>query len=141
MPHKKTMIIVHCSDTPHTMKVTVKDLYKWHVIENGWSAIGYAYFIDQFGDIHKCRDLDNDGDVEDEVGAHARGFNAQSIGICMEGRGVYRDAQFSSLRFLIEDIINRHPIKFNQIIGHHDVDPHKTCPMFDVKKKVREWFL
>jgi N-acetylmuramoyl-L-alanine amidase len=135
----KNSIIVHCTDTPHTMKVTTKDLYDWHVLDNGWTAIGYAYFIDQFGDIHKCRDLDSDGDVEDEVGAHAKGHNRHSIGICLEGRGTYRDDQWSSLRYLINDIVSRHGIQQDKIIGHNDVDPHKECPMFNVQDKLKEW--
>lgn len=133
----KTHIIVHCSDTPHSMKVTTNDLYQWHVIENGWSAIGYAYFIDQAGLTHKCRDLDNNGDVEDEIGAHARGFNKNSIGICLEGRGTYTDEQLDALEYLLDDIRSRHGIPLDNVIGHRDVDPHKECPMMDVHKFVR----
>lgn len=138
---KKDSIIVHCTDTPHTMFVTVADLHKWHVIENDWSAIGYAYYIDQIGIIHKCRDLNGDGDVEDDIGAHAHGFNTNSIGICMEGRGEYTENQWGSLRYLINDIISRKGIKLENIIGHRDVDPHKTCPMFDVQDKLQEWMV
>lgn len=134
---KKTYIVVHCSDTPHSMKVTVGHLYQWHVIENGWSAIGYAYFIDQEGEVHKCRDLDGDGDVEDEIGAHARGFNTGSIGICLEGRGIYTDKQLDQLEYLLDDIRSRHGITLDNVIGHCDVDPSKTCPMMDVKQFVR----
>lgn len=36
----KNSIIVHCTDTPHTMNVTRDMLHQWHVVENGWSAIG-----------------------------------------------------------------------------------------------------
>lgn len=135
----KDMIIIHCSDTPASMDVTVEMLHQWHVVENGWSAIGYAYFIDREAQIHKCRDLDGDGDVEDEVGAHAFGFNRRSIGICLAGRGSYTDAQFDSLRYLVNDIVSRLGIKQDRIIGHCDVDPSKTCPMFSVKDKLNEW--
>ena len=135
----KDKIIIHCTDTPHTMNVTVDMLHQWHVVENKWSAIGYAYFIDQAGDVHKCRDLDNDGDVEDEVGAHTRGFNRNSIGVCIEGRGIYHDVQFDSLRYLINDIVSRHCIKQENIQGHNYYDKHKTCPMFNVQDKLKEW--
>ena len=136
---KKDSIIIHCTDTPHTMSVTVEMLHKWHVVENKWSAIGYAYFIDQSGDVHKCRDLDGDGDVEDEVGAHARGFNRGSIGVCIEGRGEYSDEQFNSLRYLVSDIASRHGIKQENIQGHNYYDKSKLCPMFNVQDKLKEW--
>lgn len=143
MATRKDMIIVHCSDTPHSMQVTLEMLRDWHTSPlprgNGWSAIGYAYFINQAGEIIKCRDLDGDGDVEDEIGAHARGFNRNSIGICVEGRGTYHPVQFESLRYLITDIASRHGIKQDKIIGHCDVDPHKTCPMFSIQDKMAEW--
>ena len=135
----KDSIIIHCIDTPHTMHVTREMLHKWHVVENGWSAIGYAYLINQAGDIIKCRDLDGDGDVEDEVGAHTRGFNKDSIGVVLEGRGVYHDIQFDSLRYLITDMVSRHGIKQENIQGHNYYDSHKTCPMFDVQAKLNEW--
>lgn len=136
---KKNTIIIHCTDTPHTMNVTRETLHKWHVIENGWSAIGYAYFINQKGEIIKCRDLDGDGDVENEVGAHARGFNRGSIGICLEGRDTFNQNQFDSLRYLITDIVSRHGIKQENIIGHYQVDSGKTCPNFDVPELLRSW--
>jgi len=121
------------------MEVTTEMLHQWHVIENKWSAIGYAYLIDRKGDIHKCRDLDGDGDVEDEIGAHTRGFNRNSVGICIAGRGEYNNAQFDSLRYLINDIVSRHGIKKEDIQGHNYYDKHKTCPMFDVQEKLKEW--
>ena len=131
---KKTGIVIHCTDTPHTMDVTVDLLHKWHVVENGWAAIGYAYFIDKHGDEFKCRDLDGDGDVEDEIGAHTRGFNKHTIGVCIEGRGKYTDAQLDQLESLIDRIRSRHGIVIDQVKGHSDYDSSKTCPMFNVKE-------
>ncbi|MGF1905290.1 N-acetylmuramoyl-L-alanine amidase [Aliivibrio salmonicida] len=135
----KSQIIVHCTDTPHSMKVDVDLIRHWHVKENGWSDIAYAYYIDQSGEVHLGRDLDGDGDVEDEIGAHARGFNRNSIGICLEGRDSFNDVQFDSLRELITDIASRHGIKEKDIVGHCDLDPKKTCPGFNVQQKLKEW--
>lgn len=133
MASKKDKIIIHCTDTPADMNVTVETLHQWHVVENGWSAIGYAYFIDRDANIHKCRDLDGDGDVEDEVGAHTRGFNRGSIGIALAGRGEYTDEMLDQLEFLCDDIRSRHGIKLEDIYGHYHFDASKTCPMFDVE--------
>ena len=136
---KPKRIIIHCSDTPSSMEVTTDMLHQWHVVENGWSAIGYAYLIDRNADIHKCRDLDGDGDVEDEIGAHTRGFNRGSVAICIAGRGEYTKAQFDSLRYLISGISSRHGIRQEGIQGHNHYDKSKSCPCFDVQKKLKEW--
>jgi N-acetylmuramoyl-L-alanine amidase len=78
-------IIGHCSFTPPKMDIGAAEIRGWHVDENGWLDIGYAYVIRRNGIIELGRDLDNDGDVDEEIGAHARGFNAHSIGICVVG--------------------------------------------------------
>ena len=135
---KKSMIVIHCTDTPDSFNVKLDDLYRFHVVENGWTAIGYAYYINRYGDIFKCRDLDGDGDVDDEVGAHAYGFNRESIGVCLEGRGQYTDAQWSSLRHVLAELIGKHGIKLEGIVGHCDLDSKKECPMFDVSQKMKE---
>ncbi len=44
-------LIVHCSDTPNDRFVSVDDIRKWHVEENGWSDIGYHYVIYRNGDV------------------------------------------------------------------------------------------
>lgn len=134
----KDSIIVHCSDTPHSMRVDVETIRRWHVEDNGWSDIAYAYYIDQLGELHLGRDLDGDGDVEDEVGAHAKGFNRGSIGICLEGRDVFTEEQFSTLRWLITDICSRHGIKRDKVLGHRDVSS-KSCPNFSIQEKMEEW--
>lgn len=136
---RKNQIIVHCTDTPHSMKVDIDLIRHWHVNENGWADIAYAYYIDQNGELHLGRDLDNDGNVEDEIGAHARGFNRNSIGICLEGRNEFTSAQFDTLRELISDITSRHGINRKNIIGHCDLDSSKTCPGFNVQQKLKEW--
>ena len=59
-------------------KCTVQDVHTWHVMENGWIGIGYHYFIDKNGNVWNGRPLDM-------VGAHTKGYNHNSIGICLEG--------------------------------------------------------
>lgn len=135
----KTELAIHCTDTPADMDVGIADIYKWHVIENGWDAVGYAHHVKRNGVIQKGRDLDNDGEVWDEIGAHVAGFNRNSIGISLAGgRGPngqpqfnYTPAQMKSLKFLIDEYETRFPgIKLK---GHCDYpDVTKACPVFDV---------
>ena len=56
--------------------------------------IGYHYVIDIDGVVETGRGLD-------EVGAHAAGFNAASIGICMVGTKRYTPAQWQALTGLL----------------------------------------
>lgn len=129
----KDMVIVHCSDTPSTMDVDAAMIDQWHR-ERGWTAIGYAFVIRRDGVIEKGRDLDNDGDATDEIGAHAAGFNKRSIGICLVG-GMpgfnFTKKQMNSLRFLIDQLLIDFP--GSDVLGHRDLpDVTKECPCFDV---------
>ena len=70
-----SFIVLHHSEviTPHT----IWDIHKWHQ-KKGWAGIGYHYFIAKDGEIYEGR-------PHDTVGAHAYGYNVESIGICFEG--------------------------------------------------------
>ena len=54
-----------------------RDIDRWHR-ERGWLKIGYHYVIKRDGTVETGRELE-------EVGAHAKGHNAISVGICMVG--------------------------------------------------------
>lgn len=56
---------------------TADDVHRWH-LNNGWSGIGYHFFVRKDGSIYRGRPVDT-------VGAHCLGFNSNSIGICAEG--------------------------------------------------------
>jgi len=77
-------VIVHCSATKPSMDIGVDVIRQWHM-NKGWSDIGYHYVIRRNGAVELGRDLDKDGDVDEEIGAHAYGHNATSIGICLIG--------------------------------------------------------
>ena len=88
-------IILHHSGVK--ARHTAKDIHQWHK-NKGWSGIGYHYFIDKEGNIFECR-------PRDTVGAHAKGYNENSIGVCFEGdfnKETMTDAQCSDevIRFL-----------------------------------------
>lgn len=127
---KVSFIVVHCADTKSTMNVTRSDLYQWHVVENGWSDIGYHYFIKFDGSMHACRD-------DKYRGAHCRTVNDKSIAICLEGgyggTDNFTDVQKRSLFCLIEELKDLH--KNAAVIGHNQIDD-KKCPSFNVV----EWY-
>jgi len=71
-------IIVHCSATPEGRDVSPEEITRWHVEENGWSDVGYHFIITLDGVVHYGREVER-------AGAHVRGHNSDSIGICYVG--------------------------------------------------------
>lgn len=134
-------IIIHCADTPpewmagRSVEEKIAEIDRWHRAR-GWAGIGYHYVIDRDGSIGKGRPLSR-------VGAHTRGHNRDSVGICLIGGrgGSRRDAfsqhftpeQNTALRRLIKEIENRvgQPL---DVFGHYHFDPHRECPCFDVER-------
>lgn len=90
MMRKIVMIVVHCSATRCNQAYTVQQLYHDHVEVNHWRFIGYHYYIRRSGKVEVTRPLAR-------MGAHARGHNAYSVGICYEGgldeQGHYADTR------------------------------------------------
>lgn len=116
-------IVVHCSDSPQGRGDNAETIHRWH-LEKGWDGIGYHYVIDENGNCENGRPLYWQG-------SHVRGYNGKSIGICLIGEGEYTDAQYSTLRTLIGYMETLAPNAL--VVGHNDLDKHKTCPKFDVK--------
>lgn len=131
-------IVIHCSDSAFG---SASEIRGWHVNGNGWSDIGYHYvinngkvksnfFIDSFdGSVEVGRIIDGDDFAEkNEIGAHAYGFNSTSIGICLIGVDRFTPNQFGSLFNLVSDLMKQFGIKPENVIGHYEIDPKKTCP-------------
>ncbi len=72
-----SLIVIHCSATRVTQDFTFEQLEACH-LARGFKSIGYHYYITKDGVVYPGR-------PESEVGAHARHYNAHSIGICYEG--------------------------------------------------------
>ena len=131
-------IIVHSSATRAEVDVGRDEINEWHKAR-GFVAIGYHFVIRRDGSIEKGRDITC-------VGAHAKGNNRDSIGICMVGglsadgdaEDNFTDAQFQSLVTLIdwlqEFIVHASD---NVVMGHRQVAA-TLCPSFDVPDKLRE---
>lgn len=124
-------IIIHCSATPEGRNWTLKDIERDHK-SKGYKKVGYHYVICLDGTIEKGR-------AESEVGAHCKGHNAKSIGICYVGgldknrrpKDTRTEAQRASMKRLIEELQERYPDA--GIHGHNEF-ANKACPCFDVTK-------
>ena len=125
-------IVLHCSATPEYRDVSVKDIRQWH-LDRGWSDIGYHYVIELDGTIKEGRPLERQG-------AHVRGLNKNSIGICyiggldayMKPKDTRTIAQKISLEYLITELMNAH---INSTLHGHNEFSSKACPSFDVQKE------
>ena len=71
------LIVIHCSATKETSQLTPLALDRMHR-QRGFNGCGYHYYIERDGKINSMR-------PSEKVGAHARGYNAHSLGICYEG--------------------------------------------------------
>lgn len=140
-------IIIHCSATREGQDVRASDIDKWHR-ERGFACIGYNYVICIDGTIEEGRPLSMNG-------AHCKGWNTHSIGVCYIGgldkagnpKDTRSEAQKKSMYQLVRSLLLKYPIKW--IMGHRDTSPDlngdgkitpnewiKQCPCFDVKA---EW--
>jgi N-acetylmuramoyl-L-alanine amidase len=133
-----TLIIIHCAATKPSMDVDAKWIDRVHR-SKGFLKIGYHFFIKRDGTVEKGRPVS-------EIGAHARGYNAESIGICMAGGVTEKDvnvpennfteAQWRMLPMLLKQLKADFPAA--RIIGHREVEPAKACPSFDVQVWLKE---
>ena len=115
-------IILHCSDSPHGRGDDAAAIHRWH-IERGWDGIGYNWVIVESGEIQAGR-------PEYWTGAHCRGFNEGSIGICLIGDNDFTNDQIAALTYLKDELQERYPDA--QWFNHYDLDPRKTCPNMDL---------
>ena len=135
-------LIIHCSATKEGKSFDRDDMDRWHK-RRGFRKIGYHYFIKLDGTIQKGRSLT-------EQGAHVRGYNNESIGICycggLDSNGKPKDTrtkeQLFAMDILLEALVSKYPD--SEIKGHRDfsVDKNgngkidkwermKACPCFD----------
>lgn len=141
------LIVVHCSATRANCALTPEALETAHR-RRGFRGIGYHYYIRKDGTTLNTRPLEL-------IGAHAKGHNAHSIGICYEGgldeQGRPTDTrtpeQRSALRLLVHQLLKR--FRNSYVCGHRDLSPDingngvvepeewvKQCPCFDVGKEL-----
>lgn len=123
-------IVVHCAATKPTMDIGLREIRQWHR-QQGWLDVGYHYIIRRNGQIEEGR-------PQDVVGSHVKGYNHESIGICMAGgidasgkpENNFTPEQFAALSGLMFKLREQFPQA--TIVGHYQLDSGKACPSFDV---------
>ena len=125
------LIVIHCSATRCDRRFSLEDLIACHDARFGFT--GYHWYITKDGTTYQTRH-------EQLVGAHAKGYNQHSIGVCYEG-GLTPDGepadtrtpqQKVALKRLLKQLRRKYPQA--QILGHRDLpNVSKACPCFDAK--------
>lgn len=130
-------LIIHCSATRECDdSVNASVIDRWHK-DRGWKGCGYHFIVLIDGTIETGRMID-------KVGAHVKGMNKSSIGICYIG-GLERDGktpkdtrtpqQKESLLLLIKTLNKIYPEA--TLHGHNEFS-NKACPSFDVQSQYKD---
>ena len=110
------------------------EIHGWH-LEQGWAGIGYHFVIRKDGTIERGR-------PEWAIGAHAYGFNSESIGVNLAGNfdeGEPTKEQLNSLVELLQYLCGEYNIEPNKdnLVGHRDLMA-TACPGESLYKQLPE---
>jgi N-acetylmuramoyl-L-alanine amidase len=135
---KPKRVILHCSATPDYPDSSKKydlfgaaDIDAWHK-KRGWRGIGYHYVIRRTGVIEFGRQVNRQG-------AHTRGENADSVGICYIGSKRPTLEQIWALLKLHKELYLTYKISWDKWHGHYEFTSKKDCPGIPMDL-VREMF-
>ena len=125
-------IILHCSATQEGKDFDVEDIREWHKQRN-FIDVGYHYVIKLDGTIQDGRDIRS-------IGAHCKGYNANSIGIVYVGgvddnnkpKDTRTNEQKESLYQLIDELLIAYDLDIDDVYCHYQLG--KTlCPSFKIE--------
>jgi len=122
-------IIIHCSATEAGQEISIDTIREWH-IERGFKDIGYHYVIGLDGAVFTGRNIT-------EIGAHTKGQNSDSVGICYVGgllNGKAKDTRTKEQKNVLKLLI----YQLKQVFPDASAEPHykyanKDCPCFNVE--------
>ena len=126
------LIVIHCTASRPDQHITMEQLDKMHKAR-GWKCCGYHYYITRDGQLHFGR-------PEEMVGAHARHYNAHSIGICYEGgldeKGRAADTRTPAQKLTLHSLLIALKADYPnaEIVGHCEL-PEQRMP----SELVRSW--
>ena len=142
-------LVIHCTATPEGREVSAAEIRRWHTAPvsqggRGWKQVGYTDMVHLDGRVERLVNNNEDAQVDPwEVTNGAKGYNSMSrhivyVGGCdKEGKpkDTRTEAQREALKRYVEDFHARFPQV--RIVGHHELNPDKACPSFDVPTWLR----
>jgi len=129
-------IVLHCSATPEGRHHDVEDIRDWHVNGRGWSDVGYHFVVLLDGTVEEGRPITRPG-------AHVRGHNHNTIGICYIGGCDLdmepKDTMTYDQEIAVEELVCSLRDEYGddlEFVGHNDFPGvRKACPSFKVSEK------
>ena len=114
-------LVIHCTATPEEREVSSAEIRHWHTDPvskggRGWKQVGYTDMIHLDGRVERLVDNNEDAQVDP-----------------WETR---TEAQREALKRYVQDFHRRFPQI--RIVGHHELNPGKACPSFDVPAWLHE---
>lgn len=143
-------LVIHCTATPEGREVSGEEIRRWHTAPvskggRGWKQVGYTDLFHLDGSVERLVDNNEDANVDSwEMTNGAAGYNSVSrhivyVGGCdkaMKPKDTRTPEQREALKRYVVDFHERFP--HIRIVGHHDLNPGKGCPSFDVGSWLRE---
>ena len=137
------LIVIHCSATKEGADYSTDWIRSEH-IRRGFRDVGYHYVIRLDGTIEMGRPIE-------EAGAHVKGYNDHSIGVCyiggLDSKGKPVDTRTVMQHHALRACVDMLKIRFGDVPvkGHRDLSPDvnhdgqvthdewlKSCPCFSV---------
>ena len=142
-------LVIHCTATPEGREVSAAEIRRWHTAPvsqggRGWKQVGYTDMVHLDGRVERLADNNEDAQVDPwEVTNGAAAYNSISrhivyVGGCDKAgrpKDTRTEAQRGALKRYVEDFHARFPQV--KIVGHHELNPGKACPSFDVPTWLR----
>lgn len=126
-------VVWHMSETPPNMDIGKEEIRKWHVDERGFDDVGYHFIIRKDGAIERGRPIHI-------AGAHCRGKNRDSIGVCYVGGWEGKDDRTPQQVEAMHKLMGALTTTFGalDVFGHYEFST-KTCPNFNPKQDF--WYI
>ncbi|MEX2291157.1 MAG: N-acetylmuramoyl-L-alanine amidase [Mycobacteriales bacterium] len=143
--HPAQVMTVHHTATSNgdtDPEATVRAIYEYHAVDNGWGDIGYHYLVDQYGVVYEGRwsgtasetcTTGAGADFAHEAGsdrmataAHTGGYNSGNLGVALLGDFTYHrrnantptSAATSSLTDVLAELSHRHGIAADGTVAY-----------------------
>lgn len=146
-----TNIVLHCTDS---LWGCAREIRQWH-LQRGFKDIAYHFVVlngrptpnhyiqPLDGSIECGRYLDESFYLDgNEVGAHALGYNKNSLGVVMVGINEFTSMQMTRTRLLLRTLCTSFGVPAAKVIGHNETEDGirqgKTCPNVDMDE-LRAW--